>query len=148
MSQKLDEIIADCVRSIRTLAEKRHIKIELSTQETLVKGDEKLLHRLFLNLLDNAVKYNHDNGNISIVVENKQVTIANTGLMIANDEQSKIFERFYRTDKARSRNEETNTSGAGLGLSIAKWIAELHNAELKLIKSDETETIFVVVFQR
>ena len=142
----LDEIVAECVRSIRTLAEKRHIKIELSTQETQITGDEILLHRLFLNLLDNAVKYNYDTGNISIVVENKQVTIVNTGLMIAQDEQSKIFERFYRVDKARSRSEETNTSGAGLGLSIAKWIAELHNTELTLLKSDTTESIFVVKF--
>ncbi len=144
----VDEIVADCVRSIRTLAEKRNIKIQLSTKETQIKGDEKLLHRLFLNLLDNAVKYNHDNGNIAVIVENKQVTIKNTGLEIAKIEQSKIFERFYRVDKARSRSEENTSSGAGLGLSIASWIAESHHAEIKLAKSDATETVFTVKFTR
>ena len=144
----VDEIVADCVRSIRTLAEKRRIEIDIKSEETQIKGDEKLLHRLFLNLLDNAVKYNLDNGKISVVIENKQVIITNTGLKIAENEQSKIFERFYRVDKARSRSEETNTSGAGLGLSIAKWIAEIHQAKLELLKSDENETIFAVTFPR
>ena len=144
----VDEIVADCVRSIRTLAEKRRIEIDIKSEETQIKGDEKLLHRLFLNLLDNAVKYNLDNGKISVVIENKQVIITNTGLKIAENEQSKIFERFYRVDKARSRSEETNTSGAGLGLSIAKWIAELHQAKLELLKSDENESIFAVTFPR
>jgi two-component system, OmpR family, sensor kinase len=144
----LDEIVADCVRSIRTLAEKRNIKIELSSEETLIKGNEKLLHRLFLNLLDNAVKYNYENGKIFVIVEKQQVTIKNTGEKIPEDERTKIFERFYRADKARSRQSETATSGAGLGLSIANWIAELHHAELKLVESNETATVFSVNFSR
>ena len=143
----IDEIVADCVLSIRTLAEKRHIKIEVLADETRIKGDEKLLHRLFLNLLDNAVKYNCDGGMISIAIENKQVTITNTGVKIQEAEQSKIFERFYRVDKARTGGEETNTSGAGLGLSISRWIAELHEAKLELVISDEIQTIFAIKFQ-
>jgi heavy metal sensor kinase len=143
----LDEIVADCVRSIRTLAEKRKINIDFSSTETQINGDEKLLHRLFLNLLDNAVKYNHDGGKISIIVENKQVTVINTGIKIDEIEQTKIFERFYRIDKSRSRSLETNTSGAGLGLSISKWIAELHQAKLELTASDEIQTTFSVKFK-
>ena len=143
----IDEIVTDCVLSIRTLAEKRHIKIEVLADETRIKGDEILLHRLFLNLLDNAVKYNCDGGMISIASENKQVTITNTGVKIQEAEQSKIFERFYRVDKARTGGEETNTSGAGLGLSISRWIAELHEAKLELVISDEIQTIFAIKFQ-
>jgi two-component system, OmpR family, sensor kinase len=142
----LDEIVADCVRSIRVLAEKRKIGIKFSAEETRIKGNEKLLHRLFLNLLDNAVKYNHEEGNISIVIKNKQVIVTNTGPRIPSDEQSKIFERFYRVDKARSRRQETNTSGAGLGLSISTRIAEIHQAELELLFSNSKETSFSVTF--
>ena len=144
----VDEIVADCVRSIRTLAEKRQIEIDIKLEETQIRGDEKLLHRLFLNLLDNAVKYNIDGGMISVIVQNNQVNISNTGVKIAEDDQFKIFERFYRVDKARSRSEENTSSGAGLGLSIADWIAELHQATLELIVSNEKHTTFSVKFPR
>ena len=144
----VDEIVADCVRSIRTLAEKRQIEIDIKLEETQIRGDEKLLHRLFLNLLDNAVKYNIDGGMISVIVQNKRVNISNTGVKIAEDDQFKIFERFYRVDKARSRSEENTSSGAGLGLSIADWIAELHQATLELIVSNEKHTTFSVKFPR
>ncbi len=144
----LDEILADCVRSIRVLAEKKHLLLEFSAPETEISGDEQLLRRLFLNLLDNAVKYNHQGGKISVNLINNIVTISDTGFGIAQAEQTKIFERFYRTDKSRHRSEESNSSGAGLGLSIAKWIAELHQAKLILSKSDESGSVFSIIFPR
>lgn len=144
----LDEILADCVRNVRVLADAKHLSIEVSAQETAISGDEQLLRRLFLNLLDNAVKYNREGGKISVNLANNIVTVADSGFGIGNDEQAKIFERFYRTDKSRNRGEESNPSGAGLGLSIAKWIAELHRAELKLDKSDETGSTFLIIFPR
>ena len=144
----LDEILADCVRSVRVLADKRQISINLSATETEISGDEQLLRRLFLNLLDNAVKYNREGGELTVNLANNIVTVSDTGFGIAETEQAKIFERFYRTDKSRTRGEESNTSGAGLGLSIAKWIAELHQAELKLAKSDESGSTFSIIFPR
>jgi heavy metal sensor kinase len=144
----LDEILTDCVRSVRTLAEKKHISIKLTTVETEISGDEQMLRRLFLNLLDNAVKYNRARGQISVDLADKIVTIADTGIGIAESEQTKIFERFYRADKSRTRAEESNTSGAGLGLSIAEFIARLHRAELKLAGSNESGSVFSVVFPR
>ena len=144
----LDEILADCVRNVRVLADKKHLTIKLSTEETEISGDEQLLRRLFLNLLDNAVKYNREAGEISVNLANKTINISDTGCGIAKSEQSKIFERFYRSDKARSRSENSQTSGAGLGLSISKWIAELHQAEIKLEKSDESGSIFSIIFPR
>ena len=142
----LDELVADCVRSIRTLTDKRNIAIELKGEETPIKGDEALLRRLFLNLLDNAVKYNIDGGKIKISVANNAVTISNTGDEIPKDQRASIYERFYRVEKSRTHKEETIMSGAGLGLSIAKWIADLHCAELKYSRSDEGENIFTVIF--
>ena len=144
----LDELVADCVRSIRTLADRRNIEIEFSSEETTIKGDEALLRRLFLNLLDNAVKYNVDNGKIGIKVAGNTVTVSNTGDEIGEDQEKLIFERFYRIEKNRSHKHETLTSGAGLGLSIAKRIAELHDAELVYRRSDSGENIFEISFPR
>ncbi len=147
----LDELLADCVRKVRVLAEKRNVSLDLSAPEELpMRGDEQLLQRLFVNLLDNAIKYNRSGGSVSVAAEKTdgkyQITITDSGAGIPADEQTKIFERFYRADKARSRSSETTTSGAGLGLSIAQWIAKTHHAELELLRSDETGSVFSVVF--
>lgn len=144
----LDELVSDCVRLIRTLADKRHLSIEFNGDETQIKGDEALLRRLFLNLLDNAVKYNIDGGSIKINVGENRVTISNTGDEIPKDQQKAIFDRFYRVEKSRTQTTETITSGAGLGLSIAKRIAELHDAILKYSRSDKYENIFTISFPR
>lgn len=144
----LDELVADCVRSIRSLADKRNITIDLKSKETSVKGDETLLRRLFINLLDNAVKYNNDGGKININVADHIVTISNTGDVIAPENQDLIFERFYRVEKSRTQKNETTMSGAGLGLSIAKWIADLHHTELKYSLSGDGKNIFTITFPR
>ncbi|MFM9903227.1 MAG: ATP-binding protein [Pyrinomonadaceae bacterium] len=144
----LDELVSDCVRSIRTLADNRNITIEFKGEETLIEGDETMLRRLFLNLLDNAVKYNIDGGNIKICVADNTVTISNTGEAIPPDQQKFIFDRFYRVEKSRTHKEETIMSGAGLGLSIAKRITDLHLARLEYSRSEGNETVFTVTFPR
>lgn len=148
----LDEILADCVRVVRVLAEKRNISIQIdAVEEMSFEGDEQLLHRMFLNLLDNAVKYNNEGGTIKIETQkiggDYQITFFDTGIGISTEEQSKIFERFYRADLARSRAEQTETSGAGLGLAIADWIAELHDGKIELVSSNETGSVFAVNFK-
>ncbi len=148
----LDEIVADCARAVRVLAEKRDVSLNLSiNQEMPMRGDEQLLRRLFINLLDNAIKYNCNGGAVSIAAEKKsenyRLTIKDTGAGISENEQTKIFERFYRADLARSRAEEGLTSGAGLGLAISQWIAELHKGRIELVSSDETGSVFVVVLE-
>ena len=144
----LDELVSDCVRLIRTLADKRHLSIEFNGDETQIKGDEALLRRLFLNLLDNAVKYNIDGGSIKINVGENLVIISNTGEEIPKDQQRSIFDRFYRVEKSRTQTTETITSGAGLGLSIAKRIAELHLVTLEYSRNDNGENIFSIKFPR
>ncbi len=144
----VDEIVSDCVRSVRTLAEQRKISLKYDGEEMKVQGDEALLRRLFLNLLDNAVKYNYNNGSIRVSASGYVITVANTGPEIPTDQRSMIFERFYRVDKTRSRQMDTTTSGAGLGLSISKLIAEMHGAKLEFNRSKEGENIFSVIFPR
>ena len=147
----LDELLADCVRKLHVLAEERNISLELNAAEEMpMSGDEQLLRRLFINLLDNAIKYNREGGNVTVRAEkfdgSYRIIITDTGTGISEDEQPHIFERFYRADRARRRTAETITSGAGLGLSIARWIAEIHRADIRLVRSDEKGSVFRVVF--
>lgn len=143
----VDDIVDDCIIKIRTLAEKGKIKIAYEREEMKIQGDEALLYRLFLNLLDNAVKYNIEGGSINVSVKGGHVIVANTGPEIPEGQREQIFERFYRIDKAHSRSAETFTSGAGLGLSIAKWIADVHGAMLSFSRSENGENIFSVIFE-
>lgn len=142
----VDEIVADAFKSIRSLAEKRKIDVRFTSAEMPMRGDESLLRRLFLNLLDNAVKYNIDGGSITVTAANSEVKITNTGPAIPVDQREMIFERFYRVDKTISRLSDSVTSGAGLGLSIAKWIAEIHEAKLVYLRSKTNQNIFSVIF--
>ncbi|MCY7377655.1 MAG: HAMP domain-containing protein, partial [Pyrinomonadaceae bacterium] len=149
----LDELLADCVHKVRVLAEKRRVSFNLSTLEEMpMRGDEQLLRRLFMNLLDNAIKYNREGGQVAVrggkTAEFYRITITDTGAGISEEESAKIFGRFYRADKARSRASETVTSGAGLGLSIAQWIAGLHTGVIELVSSGEAGSTFAVVFAR
>ena len=147
----LDEIVGEAVRSMRVLAVQKRVELSFSSEtEMPFKGDESLLRRLFLNLLDNAVKYSRPGGKVSVVCllldENLEITIADNGIGIPKEEKEKIFERFYRVDKARSRADETATSGAGLGLSIARWIAKIHGGDITLVSSSEAGSVFSVKF--
>ncbi len=148
----LDEILVECVRAVGSLAEKRNVKVEFcSPGEMPSTGDETLLHRLFLNLLDNAIKYNRENGTVTVEAENEgdnySVTIGDTGEGIATEDHAKIFDRFYRVDKSRSRDNTNGKNGVGLGLSIAAWIAEVHHGSISLKKSDSTGSVFQVKLQ-
>lgn len=142
----LDELVADCVRSTRTLALAKNIAMTVDAPVELpIHADEALLRRMILNLLDNAIKYTAPSGGVSIsctqAADERVVAVSDTGPGIPSELQPRIFERFFRADKARSRS-ETDGGGAGLGLSIASWIAEAHQGRLILARSDETGSTF------
>ena len=107
-------------------------------------GDEDLLRRMILNLLDNAIKYTPNDGLVSIRLwrENNQVKlrVTDNGIGIPAEAASRVFERFYRVDKARSRAE----GGSGLGLPIVKWIAEAHHGSVSLESEPERGSSFTV----
>jgi two-component system OmpR family sensor kinase len=143
----LDELIADCVHSARTLAIAKQISLTVDSEEELsIFADESLVRRMILNLLDNAIKYTQRGGRITITCgkrENSYVLeITDTGPGISKDMQAQVFERFVRTDEARSRGENDGGGGAGLGLSIARWIAEVHHGRLELTHSDQAGSTF------
>lgn len=143
----LDEIISTSAREVRTLADARRVKIDVAPlPEVPYRGDEALLHRLVVNLLDNAIKYSPTGTTVSVslVVEDKRLRldVENPGAPIPAALREKIFERFVRADTARAHDGGELTSGTGLGLPIARWIAERHGGTLELVRSDETGTLF------
>ena len=128
----LTSLLSDLQDEARTLAETRQItfSFELPAAAVEVKGDENSLRRLFLILIDNAVKYTPPGGNISVQlryeVDTAVIAVSDTGIGIAKDDLPLIFDRFWRADKVRSRE----MGGTGLGLSMAQWIVQQHTGTL------------------
>jgi heavy metal sensor kinase len=152
----LDELAGEVTRSVRTLVVERGLTLQLdAAEEMLFRGDENLLRRLLLNLVYNGIKYTPRGG--ALTVSCKQdgkryiITVSDTGPGIPAEAQPHIFERFYRADSARSRAEDDSarlTSGAGLGLSIARWIAEAHDGTLELLHSSATGSVFQLILPK
>ena len=145
----LDELVTECSRSVRTLAAAKQITICCDTSKEMpIRADEALLRRMIVNLLDNAIKYTPPGGNVSVTwdVQDSQyrITVSDTGQGIPSELQSRIFERFFRVDKARSRS-ENDGGGAGLGLSISRWIVQAHAGQLELTRSDTSGSTFTVL---
>lgn len=126
----LDDAAMNAVEAARALADHKGVKLLVGTfEEARVSGDAALLRQLFLILLDNAIKFTPAGGQVQLDVAandgHAEVVVADTGIGIPPDQLPNIFERFYRGDPARQQAE-----GAGLGLAIARWIADAHRAEL------------------
>jgi two-component system, OmpR family, sensor kinase len=142
----LDELVAECVHSARTLAQAKKISLTFEgAPESPIHADESLVRRMLMNLLDNAIKYTPDFGRVTVSCQRNgreyAVNIADTGCGIPAEMRPRIFERFFRADKARS-HAENDGGGAGLGLAISRWIAEAHHGRLELTRSDSTGSTF------
>jgi two-component system, OmpR family, sensor kinase len=150
----LGQLIEECVRALKHLAERRGVSLSFTPPavEVVVQGDAELLRRLFMNLLDNAIKYTMSGGAVRAELFQDQsqciFTVQDTGRGIALEAQPHIFERFYREDKVRRRNMDSEGSGAGLGLSISQWIANLQGGRVTLEESSEKGSTFSVRLPR
>jgi heavy metal sensor kinase len=143
----LEEVVDDATRAVRPLAERRGVRIDINQlEESPLRGDADLLGRLVLNLLDNAIKHSPSDSSVEVRLAKANgtyaLTVADRGPGIPPEAHHRIFDRFYRVDVARAREEQTATSGAGLGLSIARWIAEAHGGRLELAESRPGRTEF------
>jgi signal transduction histidine kinase len=141
----LQELVQELYEDTELLAERKGIAINLRTLSPItIVGDRGRLRQLFLNLVDNAIKYTPDGGSVSLALERHDGTavfeVSDTGVGIPDEDQGKIFDRFYRVDKARSRE----LGGSGLGLSIAKWIAELHRGTITVTSTPRKGSTFTV----
>lgn len=141
----IDEVIAECVRAGRALATPRAVDVRAEYEgEALFRGDETMIRRLVMNLVDNAVKHTPAGGRVSVALgregEHFKITVTDTGIGIPEDIRETLFQRFVRGDSARGR---AAGDGAGLGLAIARWIAEAHGGRLVLEMTGATGSRFV-----
>jgi len=140
-----DDLLGEVAETFRILAEEAGLSLEVGHLPAVtVHGDRSRLHELFANLLDNAVKYTPAGGRITIAchadIHEVHVDISDTGIGIPEDQQGKIFDRFYRVDRSRSRE----TGGSGLGLSIARWIATAHGGRIEVHSAPGAGSTFTV----
>ncbi len=124
------QVFADTIVMLGTKIEEKQIKIENNLEDLFVLGDPKLLRQVTTNLIDNAIKYNQEGGNVwidaTVQEDMVEISVKDSGFGIPSDRLERIFERFYRVDKGRSRQ----MGGTGLGLSIIKHIIDRHNGRI------------------
>jgi len=143
----LNEAVRDCARAAQVLAFRKGVRLKLENDSPSIalNGDEDLIKRMLLNLLDNAVKYTPAGGEISLALVrqngNAEIVVRDTGIGIPAEAQPRVFDRFYRVDKARART----MGGAGLGLSIAQWIVEVHGGSINLASTPGHGSTFTIV---
>jgi len=142
----LAECLRDACKDGRILADAKQLTFTegIESSKLIVEGDLHALHRLFLILMDNAVKYTASGGSITVGLKRSNdsavAEIRDSGIGIAAEDVAHIFERFYRADKARSRE----FGGVGLGLSIARWVAEAHRGSIEVQSTPGTGSVFCV----
>lgn len=141
----LNYMLEDIVKMVGPLAEQKNI--ELTTEflkNVVIDADEMKLSLAISNLVENAIKYTYDGGNVKIILDcdhqNAFITVQDTGIGISEEEQGKIFNRFYRVDKTRDRE----TGGTGLGLSITHSAVLLHKGSIKVFSKEEQGSTFIV----
>lgn len=144
----LDEVIDEVVRAARVLASMKDVSIErVTTPSAAFSGDEDLVRRMIVNLLDNAVRHAPHGSTVRVDLEQTDqgyvISISDTGPGILLHIQPHIFERFYRGNPARTRGGHSD-DGAGLGLALARWIANVHGGDVTLARSSEAGSTFAI----
>ena len=142
----LYEIASACVDTLYVSANMHEVTLSLSGKSIYIQANRDMITELITNLCDNAIRYNNRDGWVNVYVyevDHKAVLcVKDNGIGISREHQERIFERFYRVDKSRSKQ----TGGTGLGLAIVKHIVALHNAEIKLNSTPGVGTEIKVIF--
>lgn len=146
-SVDLYDIANNCVEALTINALNKNVTLSLSGEQCYIRGKAQLVEEMVYNLLDNAIRYNKENGTVTVTVtplsKGASVSVKDTGIGIPAKYQDRIFERFFRVDKSRSKA----TGGTGLGLAIVKHITQLHGADLKLESEEGKGTQIIVTFK-
>ena len=146
-SVNLYEIAQRCVEALNINAINKCVTLILTGEECYIWGKAQLVEELVYNLCDNAIRYNKENGNVTVTVTSLEkgasVSVKDTGIGIPKKYQERIFERFFRVDKSRSKA----TGGTGLGLAIVKHITQLHDAKLEISSEEGKGTEIIVTFK-
>lgn len=146
-SVNLYEIAQRCVEALNINAINKGVTLSLAGEECYIRGKAQLVEELVYNLCDNAIRYNKENGSVTVTVtpleKGASVSVKDTGIGIPKKYQERIFERFFRVDKSRSKA----TGGTGLGLAIVKHITQLHDAKLEINSEEGKGTEIIVTFK-
>lgn len=144
----LKDIAAETKEALENTANEKNVTINISGEDIKLHGVRSLLYEIVYNLCENGIKYNKEGGKVDITLSKEAgkdiLVVEDTGIGIKEDQQSRIFERFYRVDKSRSKE----TGGTGLGLSIVKHAAMYHNADVTLESTEGQGSKFTVMFPR
>ena len=139
---------AEAEENLRTAAEEKGVKLSLTGEGAEISGVRRLVYEIIYNLCDNAIKYNRPGGSVEVRVTQSEseaaVTVADTGIGIAPEDQARVFERFYRADKSRSKE----SGGTGLGLSIVKHAVQYHHGSIDLKSNPGEGTTIKVTFPK
>ena len=139
---------AETKEALENTANEKNVTINISGEDIKLHGVRSLLYEIVYNLCENGIKYNKEGGKVDITLSKEAgkdiLVVKDTGIGIKEDQQSRIFERFYRVDKSRSKE----TGGTGLGLSIVKHAAMYHNADVTLESTEGQGSKFTVMFPR
>lgn len=138
----LSELLRKSILTLQPEWEKKNIEIDADFGECTVKSNDELLSRVFINVLDNAIKYSRENGKVGVYVtesdEKISVTIADDGIGMDEETKRRMFDKYFRADKSR------NTRGNGLGLATVKKIAELLELKIKVDSKTDKGTKFTI----
>lgn len=141
----LSEQIRSCMLILESKWVKKDLDLQLEFDEHMIRADEELMKQVWINLLDNAIKFAPNGNTVQILIEEKQskltVSVRNTGSQIKAEHQVKIFHKFYQADESHS------TQGNGVGLAIVKRITQLHGGDVR-VRSKDNETVFLVELPR
>jgi signal transduction histidine kinase len=147
-SVRLDETVADCLTLMKPLADAKNITLTADVAPAVVGGDPDHLMQLVSNLVNNAIQHNHVGGKVHVQLSapagSAILNVADTGPGIPEEHRPRIFERFFRVDKARSRA----SGGTGLGLAICKAIVEAHGGRIDFDSVENAGTTFRVILPR
>ena len=144
----LYELAESCVSMLQVNAEKHGVYITLFGNTTHIYANKGMMEELLYNLCDNAIRYNKEGGNVNVIIKEEddsvELQVKDTGIGIPQKSLERVFERFYRVDKSRSKQ----TGGTGLGLAIVKHIVAKHNARIELQSELGKGTTITVIFPK
>ena len=146
----LKEVALDALDSLKTVASKKDIKVEITGEDGVIFAVRPVIYEMVYNLIENGIKYNKAGGHVKVNVSTSDddndsnicLTVKDNGIGIPKNQINRIFERFYRVDKSRSKK----TGGTGLGLSIVKHAAKYHNASVSVDSEEGMGSVFTVTF--
>jgi heavy metal sensor kinase len=140
----MSQAVRDCAALIAPLAEEKKVKIQTDLQPLFVEADHNRVLQLITNLMSNAIRYNREGGSVSVILQAQEnsavLKVTDTGVGIAAEHQPLVFERFFRADKARSRE----SGGSGLGLAICDSIVNAHGGQIRFVSQPGEGSTFIV----